>query len=329
MCTSVTLETKDKHHLLGRTMDFAMDFNQSINIIPRNYKWTNIINKKVLKTKYGMVGMSVVIDKNPILADGVNEKGLMCATLYLPGFAEYSNIRLEEKNGIAPHDFVLWVLSNFKTLEELKNALSNIEIIDTELSLLKLTPPLHWIVSDKTGKSIVIERTKNGIEVFNNPIGVMTNSPDFQWHLTNLRQYIGLRAKQFSPVTWSDIDLSAFSQGSGTFGLPGDFTPPSRFVRAAYLKSNLTQIDDELQGVSGVFHILSNCEVPKGTVVTLENTEDISIYTSAMCSESCTYYYHTYDNSQVSAIHLLNENLDMLEIKNYPFRREQIINNEN
>ncbi|GAA0077764.1 choloylglycine hydrolase [Clostridium sp. CTA-5] len=329
MCTSVTLETKDKHHFLGRTMDFAMDFNQSINIIPRNYKWTNIINKKVLKTKYGMVGMSVVIDKNPILADGVNEKGLMCATLYLPGFAEYSNIRLEEKNGIAPHDFVLWVLSNFKTLEELKNALSNIDIIDTELSLLKLTPPLHWIVSDKTGKSIVVERTKNGIEVFDNPIGVMTNSPDFQWHLTNLRQYIGLRAKQFSPVTWSDIDLSAFSQGSGTFGLPGDFTPPSRFIRAAYLKSNLTQIDNELQGVSGVFHILSNCEVPKGAVVTLENTEDISIYTSAMCSESCTYYYHTYDNRQVSAIHLLNENLDMLEIKNYPFRREQIINNEN
>ncbi|SFC86670.1 choloylglycine hydrolase [Clostridium uliginosum] len=329
MCTSLTLETKNGQHLLGRTMDFAIEFNQSINIIPRNYGWTNIIDKQERKTKYAFIGMSVIIDGHPILADGLNEKGLMCATLYLPGFAEYSKIEVKDKENITSYDFVLWALSQFENLDEVKIALKDLEIIDKPLSLLNLTPPLHWILSDKSGKSIVVERTATGLHVFDNPVGVMTNSPDFQWHLTNLRQYIAVRSKQFDPITWGDLDLSAFSQGSGTFGLPGDFTPSSRFVRATYLKNNLTHIDNEIEGINGIFHILSNCQIPKGAVVTSEGSEDITIYTSAMCSESGTYYYNTYDNCQISAIKLFNEELDSIHIKSYPIRNEQTIFREN
>lgn len=126
-----------------------------------------------------------------------------------------------------------------------------------------------------------------------------------------------------------DVPLSAFGQGSGSMGLPGDFTPPSRFVRAAYGKQNIQGIDNEEEGISAIFHILSNCEVPKGGVITEEGTLDNTIYTSAMCMESGTYYYHTYDCRQIIAIHLFHENLDTDEIKTYPFQRKHKILYEN
>lgn len=329
MCTSLTLKTKDGYNLLGRTMDFGMAFNQSVHLIPRNFTWMNIPDKKEKKTKYALVGMAVVTDNHPVLADGVNEKGLTCATLYFPGFAEYEKENVDNKDNIAPYDFVLWALSQFRNLEEVKEALKNIEIVDKSLSLLNLTPPLHWILSDKSGKSIVIEKTKNGIEAFDNPVGVMANSPNFEWHLNNLRQYIGLRPKQLDSSKIESLSLSAFGQGSGTFGLPGDFTPPSRFVRATYLKNNITQINNEIEGVTGLFHILSNCAVPKGAVVMIEGNEDNTIYTSAMCSESGTYYYNTYENHQISAVSLFNEDLDANSIKAFPTTTTQVINNIN
>jgi penicillin V acylase-like amidase (Ntn superfamily) len=268
-------------------------------------------------------------DGHPILADGLNEKGLMCAMLYLTDFTQYSKTIVEGKENVAPHDFVFWALSQFKDVEEAKKSLECLEIVDIPSNLLNLTPSLHYILSDKSGKSIVVERTPRGLQVFDNPVGVMTNSPDFQWHLNNLHQYIGIRSRQFDKVTWGNLELSSFTNGSGAFGLPGDFTSPSRFTRAVYLKSNLTQIDNELEGINGIFHILSNCQVPKGAVITSDGKEHSTIYTSAMCSESGTYYYYTYDNTQISAINLFNEDLNTVNIKSYPFRNNPIIHMEN
>lgn len=329
MCTSVALKTKDGKNLFGRTMDFSVEFNESVRIIPRNFKWINVTDKNVKISKYAFIGMSILTDNHPVFADGVNEKGLTCATLYFPGFAKYEEENIENKENVACYDFVLWTLSQFKNLEEVKKSLENVVIINTVLSILNFAPPLHWILSDKSGKSIVIERTHRGLEVFENPVGVMTNSPNFEWHLSNLRQYIGVRAKQFDNVIWNDLELSAFSQGSGTFGLPGDFTPPSRFVRAVYLKNNIVDINNEIEGVNGIFHILSNCEIPKGTVLKADNSCDYTLYTSVMCSESATYYYRTYENSQISAVHLFNEDLDVLYMKEFPSNKVESINNIN
>jgi choloylglycine hydrolase len=329
MCTSLTLKTKDGYNIHGRTMDFGMTFNQSVHIIPRNLTWVNILDKKENKTKYALVGMAVVTDNHPVLADGVNETGLTCASLYFKGFTKYEKKTVENKENIAPYDFVLWALSQFRNLDEVKEALKNIEIVDKTLSFLNVSPPLHWILSDRSGKSIVIEKTKNGIEVFDNPVGVMTNSPNFEWHLNNLRQYIGITPKQFDSSEIGSLSLSAFGQGSGTFGLPGDFTSPSRFVRATYLKNNISQINNEIEGVTGVFHILSNCAVPKGSVLMIEGNVHNTIYTSAMCSESGTYYYNTYENHQISAVNLFNEDLDATSIKAFPTTTTQAINNMN
>ncbi|HDR7993039.1 TPA: choloylglycine hydrolase [Bacillus cereus] len=328
MCTSLTLQTKNGQHLFARTMDFTLDFNQEVIIVPRRYQWNNITGETI-KAKQAVVGMGINHQGRVILADGVNESGMTCATLYFPGFATYSNSIDDNKTNLAPFDFVAWSLTQFNSVEELKKSVDSIFFLDVPLSVLGVTPPLHWILADKWGECIVLEPTIEGLKMYDNPLGVMTNSPEFNWHLQNLRQYIGLQSQPYAPTQWGDVPLSAFGQGSGSMGLPGDFTPPSRFVRAAYNKQNIQEVDNEEEGISAIFHILSNCELPKGEVITEEGTIDNTIYTSAMCMESGIYYYHTYDCRQIIAIHLFNENLDTDEIKTYPFQRKQKIFNEN
>ena len=190
-----------------------------------------------------------------IMADGVNEAGMTCATLYFPGFATYSKSIDNNKTNLAPFDFVTWSLTQFNSVKELKKSVDSITFLDIPLPDLGLTPPLHWILADKWGDCIVLEPTNEGLKMYDNPLGVMTNSPEFSWHLQNLRQYIGLKSQPFAPTEWSNVPLSAFGQGSGSMGLPGDFTPPSRFVRAAYGKQNIQGIDSEEEGVSALFHL--------------------------------------------------------------------------
>ncbi|MDZ4417405.1 choloylglycine hydrolase family protein, partial [Bacillus cereus] len=293
MCTSLTLQTKDCQQLFARTMDFTVDLNQEVVIIPRHYQWKNITGETI-KAKQPVVGMGINDQGRVVMADGLNEAGMTCAALYFPGFAAYSNKNIDDnKTNLAPFDFVVWSLTQFESVEDLKQAVDSISFSDVPLPVLGITPPLHWILSDKSGECIVLEPTTEGIKMYDNPLGVMTNSPEFNWHLQNLRQYIGLQSQQITPTQWGDVSLSAFSQGSGSMGLPGDFTPPSRFVRAAFGKQNIQGVANEEEGVSAAFHILSTCEVPKGEVVTLEDTVDYTVYTSAMCMESGTYYYHT------------------------------------
>ncbi|MDJ1476439.1 choloylglycine hydrolase family protein [Bacillus sp. LS15-K4] len=328
MCTSLTLQTKNGQNLFARTMDFTLDLNQEVIVIPRHYQWNNITGE-IINTKHATVGMGINHQGRIIMADGVNEAGMTCATLYFPGFATYSQSIDDNKTNLAPFDFVTWSLTQFKSVKDLKKSIDSLTFLDIPLPDLGLTPPLHWILADKWGDCIVLEPTSEGLKMYDNPLGVMTNSPEFNWHLQNLRQYIGLKSQPFSPIEWSNVPLSAFGQGSGSMGLPGDFTPPSRFVRAAYGKQNIQGIDSEEEGVSALFHILSNCEVPKGGVITEEGALDNTIYTSVMCMESGTYYYHTYDCRQIIAIHLFHENLDTDEIKAYPFQRKQKIFYEN
>lgn len=328
MCTSLTLQTKNGHHLLARTMDFTMDLNQEVMIVPRYYHWENITGETIM-SKQAVVGVGINHQGRVVMADGLNEAGMACAALYLPGFAVYSENIDDNKTNLAPFDFVIWSLTQFESVAALKQAVDSISLFDVPLPILGYTPPLHWIISDESGECIVLEPTAEGIKMYDNSLGVMTNSPEFNWHLQNLRQYIGLQPQQIPPTQWGDVSLSAFSQGSGSMGLPGDFTPPSRFVRAAFGKQTIQSVDNEEDGVSAAFHILSTCEVPKGAVITHEDTVDYTIYTSAMCMESGTYYYHTYDCRQITAVHLYLENLDTDEIKTYPIQRKQKVFQEN
>ncbi|HFE9700946.1 TPA: choloylglycine hydrolase [Clostridium perfringens] len=329
MCTGLALETKDGLHLFGRNMDIEYSFNQSIIFIPRNFKCVNKSNKKELTTKYAVLGMGTIFDDYPTFADGMNEKGLGCAGLNFPVYVSYSKEDIEGKTNIPVYNFLLWVLANFSSVEEVKEALKNANIVDIPISENIPNTTLHWMISDITGKSIVVEQTKEKLNVFDNNIGVLTNSPTFDWHVANLNQYVGLRYNQVPEFKLGDQSLTALGQGTGLVGLPGDFTPASRFIRVAFLRDAMIKNDKDSIDLIEFFHILNNVAMVRGSTRTVEEKSDLTQYTSCMCLEKGIYYYNTYENNQINAIDMNKENLDGNEIKTYKYNKTLSVNHVN
>ena len=329
MCTGLALATKDGLHLFGRNMDIEYSFNQSIIFIPRNFKCVNKSNKKELTTKYAVLGMGTIFDDYPTFADGMNEKGLGCAGLNFPVYVSYSKEDIEGKTNIPVYNFLLWVLANFSSVEEVKEALKNANIVDIPISENIPNTTLHWMISDITGKSIVVEQTKEKLNVFDNNIGVLTNSPTFDWHVANLNQYVGLRYNQVPEFKLGDQSLTALGQGTGLVGLPGDFTPASRFIRVAFLRDAMIKNDKDSIDLIEFFHILNNVAMVRGSTRTVEEKSDLTQYTSCMCLEKGIYYYNTYENNQINAIDMNKENLDGNEIKTYKYNKTLSINHVN
>ena len=329
MCTGLALETKDGLHLFGRNMDIEYSFNQSIIFIPRNFKCVNKSNKKELTTKYAVLGMGTIFDDYPTFADGMNEKGLGCAGLNFPVYVSYSKEDIEGKTNIPVYNFLLWVLANFSSVEEVKEALKNANIVDIPISENIPNTTLHWMISDITGKSIVVEQTKEKLNVFDNNIGVLTNSPTFDWHVANLNQYVGLRYNQVPEFKLGDQSLTALGQGTGLVGLPGDFTPASRFIRVAFLRDAMIKNDKDSIDLIEFFHILNNVAMVRGSTRTVEEKSDLTQYTSCMCLEKGIYYYNNYENNQINAIDMNKENLDGNEIKTYKYNKTLSINHVN
>ncbi|OJG71156.1 hypothetical protein RV12_GL001595 [Enterococcus quebecensis] len=304
------MTTKDQNVLLARTMDFAVVLDAEPTFIPRKkFAFTNDENHDG-KNEYAFVGMARQSDLGEfIFADGLNEKGLSCAALYFSGYADYNSQDSDKKYSLAPHDVVPFLLSNCSSLEEVTKTMENAQVENTTLDFLGIVLPLHWVVTEKTGESIVIEYTEQKLHIYKNDIGVMTNSPDYKWHTTNLRNYIGLQPEQKSEVHLKNMVMKPFGEGAGAFGLPGDFTPPSRFVRASFLKSCLEDSQTEMDGVISMFHVLSNVDIPKGVVKTSQ-AYDYTQYTSIMVNSSLNYYYKTYNNQRIRCIQLDNEDFN-------------------
>lgn len=329
MCTGLTLTTNDGYHLFGRSMDIEYSFNQSPLFIPRNFTWNNAVTKDTNKIKYAILGMGTMLEGHPMIADAFNEKGLACAGLNFPGYASYEENIIDGKINIGPYDLILWVLSNFEKVSQVKEALENLNIVNIPFTQSTPLPTLHWIVYDKNDDCIVIEKVKGKLNVYDNKVGILTNSPTFDWHITNLRQYMGLTSTQPPEATWHKQELIPLGQGLGLCGLPGDFSPASRFVRTSYFKSHIALNKDELSGVTAFFHILANVSMIGGSVVTPANLNDITLYKSSMCLEKGTYYYNTYYNNQITVINMHNEDLDATEVKVFPYRDAQSIYYEN
>lgn len=329
MCTALTLNNKGCYSLFGRNMDIEYTFNQAVHFVPRKFKYIDIATKKEASLKYAVMGMATSIEKHPMFADGFNEKGLAMAGLNFPGYAEYEDEIVEGKVNVSPSDLMLWTLGNFETIEEVKEAFKNVNIVKKQLNEYTPLAPLHWIVADKSGNSIVIEKVKGQLNVYDNPVGVLTNSPEFSWHITNLRQYMSLKATQPTDTEWSDLRLRPLGQGLGTIGIPGDFTPASRFVRTSFLKANMPQVESESLALGEFFHILNNVKMVRGSVVTPEGKNDITQYTACMSLNEGVYYYNTYNNNRINATNMMSEDLDGSEIKVYPYLDTIDINKQN
>lgn len=330
MCTAINLKDIKENNYFGRTMDFSYVLDPSIYVCPKNYILKNSFSTVEIKNKYSFIGVGQNISK-VIFADGVNEKGVGVATLYFPKFATYDlPYTYYNKYHIESLEMVNFLLGNCGSLEEAHNLLQNVSVVGVKDCVTNSIAPLHWIMTDRSGKSLVIENREDGMHILNNPIGVLSNSPDFKWHMLNLQNYMNLSTLQYEEANWGNLQLTPFGQGAGALGLPGDYTPPSRFVRAAFQKTHVTIPKDKKESMITFFHIMESVSIPKGIVITERGVSDYTQYTSFMDLQTCQYFFKTYDNSQILYASLLDvaKRDEIIEIGklNNPQRFQEVSN---
>lgn len=313
MCTAVSFLTKD--HYFGRNLDLEYSYEESIVITPRNFSLP--FRKKLpLETHYSMIGIAYVCDNYPLYYDATNEAGLSMAGLNFPEYADYKPAAIKKDN-IAPFEFIPWILGQCATIAEAKELLSKVNLLEEPFhNDLPLTP-LHWMIADRNS-SIVIESVKDNLHIYNNPVGVLTNSPSFDMQLFHLNNYLHLTRYVPQNLFASGLDLKKYSNGMGAIGMPGDWSSQSRFVKTSFVKMNSVCGTSEAESVSQFFHILSSVEHPRGCVVMNENHYEITLYSSCCNTDKGIYYYKTYDNNQISAVNMHKTNLGDTQLIVYP-----------
>jgi choloylglycine hydrolase len=322
-CTGIQLKAKDGSLVHGRTLEFGIQVDTSIIVIPRGYAFEGTTpHGKGLKyqAKYAAVG-AMAFD-NPAIMDGINEKGLSVGTFYFPGFASYPEMTSENQSkAVSPVEFSNWLVTNFATVDEVKSGLANIVIAPTiSKSWGTMPPPFHYIVYDKQGQCLVIEPLNGKLVTYDNKLGTFTNSPQFDWHMTNVRNYINLTPENPKPLKINGLEFSSFGQGGGMVGLPGDFTPPSRFVRAAIFSITATPSSDASSAIFQTFHILNQFDIPVGLVRETAGDVHYTDYTMITCArdpQSLKYYFRTYDDQNIRYVDLSKFDLDAKDIKTF------------
>ena len=330
-CTGICIKPKDGSVIFARTLEFADDLQSNIIVVPREKEFVGTApgDKPGIhwKSKYGIVGTNAF--DMPCIIDGLNEKGLGVGLFYFPGYAQYQKVK-DDENGktLAPWELGVYLLGNCANVKEAVEAAQNIRVGEAVQKNMGFVPPAHYILNDASGKSVVLEYVGGELKVHKNPLGVMSNSPTFDWHLTNLRNYVNLTVTNVPPVDVSGIKLPGFGQGSGMLGLPGDFTPPSRFIRAVAFSQSALPVATAQEGVLQAFHILNQFDIPKGAARGVEGGKEVADYTlwtGASDLMNLRYYFRTFDNSRIRMIDLKQVNLNAKEIKSIPMAGKEVI----
>ena len=326
MCTAISYKTKD--HYFGRNLDLEYSYNETVTVTPRNYVF-EFRKKGKMKSHFAMIGMAYIADGYPLYYDATNEKGLSIAALNFPQNAQYKPFCVEKDN-ITPFELIPWILGQCATVGEAEKLLEQINILNMDFSDELPLSPLHWIISDK-GRSITLESVNEGIKVYDNSVGVLTNNPTFDYQLFNLNNYMALTndAPQNTFALDNNLQLKTYSRGMGAMGLPGDFSSVSRFVTAAFVKMNSVSGDSENESVSHFFHILKSVAMPRGCVKVGENDYAVTLYSSCCNTDRGIYYYTTYNNNQINAVDMHKENLNGNTLIAYPLKTQQAINYQN
>ncbi len=317
MCTAITYKTDN--HYFGRNLDLEYSYDEKVTVTPRNYNF-KFKNGKELKYHYAIIGMAYVVDNYPLYYDGTNEKGLSMAGLNFPDNAYYGEEKVDMDN-ITPFEFIPWILGQCADIEEVMERLKNINLVNVNFSAGLPLTPLHWIISDKE-QSITVEPLAEGLKIYDNPVGVLTNNPPFDYHMYNLCNYMGLSIEppinRFEKV----MELKPYSRGMGAFGIPGDLSSASRFIRAAFTKVNFVSGADEVESVNQFLHILGAVRQQKGCVKIEDDKYEITVYSSCCNTDKGIYYYTTYENTQIMAVDMNKENLEGCELIGYRIYRE-------
>lgn len=339
MCTGIKLQIgnpltgETKQFVHGRTLEFGVEVDTDIVYIPAGESF-----QCKMGNGFKTVGMSYKSDYAILAAwaksmgslvqfedincfDGINEEGLALGVFFFPSYAQYQILPEEStestaseediSKGMGPQDFPRWILSKFTDVDQVKKAIANKEVVvfrsipndevGKPLSFDPLT--VHYIVYDRTGKSIVIEPVDGKLIVHDNPLGIITNSPTFDWHMTNLSNYIALDPRNVPSIEIAGETFSQLGQGTGMLGMPGDFTPPARFVRATVFSQTAIPSTTIEEGIEQVFHILNNFDIPVG-VARAGHETDYTMFTSARDPHNLRYYWKTYEDQTIRMVDL-------------------------
>ena len=298
MCTSISFS---RPALYGRNLDLEVSFGERVVITPREYPFS-FHNRPALKSHFAMIGMASVVAGTPLYAEAMNEKGLYLAGLNFPGSACY--FPDDGTPGcVAPYELIPLVLGTCSTLDQARTLLGSLRIIGTPFSPQLPPAPLHWHIADATG-SITAEPMEDGLHIYENPAGVLTNNPPFPFHMMHLNSFQSLSPRQPENTFAPSLPLHAYGQGMGAMGLPGDASPMSRFVRACFLKEHAVFTEDAQENAMQFFHILDAVAMVRGSVLTPEGKYDETIYSCCADAGSLIYYYKTYSNSRPCAVRL-------------------------
>ena len=305
MCTAISYHTKN--HYFGRTLDYDCSFGEQVVIVPRNYP-LNLRMAGEIKSHYAVIGMAHVAKNYPLYYDGGNEKGLAIAGLNFVGNTHY----FEEQKGkcnLAQFELIPYLLATCKDVDEVLKRLKEINVTNHPFAEQYPVAELHYLIADKN-RCIVVELVKEGMQIYDNPVGVLTNNPSFPKQLFSLNDYINVTPEEPKNRFSDKYPLEEFSRGMGALGLPGDWTSKSRFARAAFVKLNsVTAGDSEEACVNEFFHVMNSVAQPRGSGLWKGHYE-ITIYTSCFSADAGIYYYTTYGNHRIHGVELFKHNLD-------------------
>ena len=260
-----------------------------------------------------IIGMAIVEENVPLYFDCANEAGLGIAGLNFPGYADYAAKPIENKTNIAAYEFPLWVVMHFSTVDEVEEALKDAVIVAKPINAKYPVSQLHFIIGDAK-RSIVVEYTKDGMEIYHNDVDILTNQPGYAWHKENLRNYLNLDPKMPAEVDWRGAKFTAFGSGSLMRGIPGDYYSPSRFVRVAYLNTHYPVKSTEQDNVSRLFYTLGGVSMVDGAAQMADGECEITVYTGGYSSASKTYYYNTYEDPAIVSVAMKDYDLDGAEL---------------
>lgn len=321
MCTAATYKTKDFY--FGRTLDYEFSYGDEVVVTPRNYPFS-FRDAGEMKSHYAIIGMACVVENTPLYYDAMNEKGLCMAGLNFVGNAVYRKPEAG-KNNVAQFEFIAWVLGQCADVNAARAKLQNLNLTDTPFSAKLPVAQLHWILADRN-EAITVEAVKDGLKIYDNPVGVLTNNPPFPEQMFRLNDYMHLSPKSPENHFAKSLPLYTYSRGMGAMGLPGDLSSQSRFVRVAFTKTHSVSGDSEQESVSQFFHILGSVDQQRGCCDVGEGKYEITLYTSCCNADKGIYYYNTYENHQISGIDMHKENLDGTALVRYPLvTGEQIL----
>ena len=312
MCTGARFSDDKGNMYFGRNLDWSTPYGQKVVVTPRGYKYKSAFLGEMTNSP-ALIGMGIIAENTPLYFDCANENGLAIAGLNFPGYAKYEDAPIDGKTNVAAYEFPLWVALNFKTVEEVERALKNVAIVAKPINDQYPVSQLHWIIGDAK-RSIVVEYTANGMEIFKNDVDILTNQPGYAWHQENLRNYMNLFPQMPKEVKWREAKMVPFGSGSLMRGIPGGFYSTDRFIRVAYLNTHYPVQSDEATNVSRLFHTLTGVAMIDGGAQMGDGAYEKTIYTGGYSALTQTYYYNTYEDPAIKSVSLKDQNLDSAEL---------------